>query len=134
MKDAIYIMKELKLNDIKQTSPLDKWFHEMVQKSIDELTTGDVTRMLRQEVYLDIAIPIAWKNIINNPFDGELYDGETLEMLIRVFKNNPEKIDNNLYSVFKKELCQKYNKYEWGSEYEKEEYDKLLVKFKQLFR
>lgn len=32
MKDAIYIMKELKLNDIKQTSPLDKWFYEMVQK------------------------------------------------------------------------------------------------------
>ena len=63
MKEAIYTLKRLKLDELKRTSPLGKWFYEMVQKSVDELTLKDVLHMLRQDVYLDIAIPFGGTSV-----------------------------------------------------------------------
>ena len=46
MGDAIYKIKKLKLYKLERKSPLGMWFYEMVQKTVDELTYGDILRML----------------------------------------------------------------------------------------
>lgn len=133
MKDVIYKKKGLELDELKQDLPLERWFYQMVQKNENDLTIKDISHMLRQEVYLDLAVPIAWKIIIDNPLCGELYDGQMIELLTRVFINNPELKETENYITFKKKLEQVYNLYEWDGDNEKEEYEKILIVFKFLF-
>lgn len=133
MREAIYKKKGLELDGLKQDFPLERWFYQMVQKNENDLTIKDISHMLRQEVYLDLAIPIAWKRIMDNPLCGELYDGQMIELLTRVFVNNPELKEKENYITFKKKLEQVYNLYEWDDDYEKEEYEKILIAFKYLF-
>lgn len=133
VKEAIYTLKSLKLDELERTSPLGKWFYEMVQKSVDELTLRDVLRMLRQEVYLDIAIPIACTKVLEDPFCGEMYVGEMIDLLTKVFISNPDEKKQDFYKMFAEEVQQKWEMFEWESDYEKEEYKKLLLRFSLLF-
>lgn len=129
----IYMLKNLKLEDVKTDSPLDKWFYEMIQKDVEQLTVTDVSRMLRQEVYFDIAIPCAWKYVLENPICGEMYAGQMLELLRVGLIKNPNMKEIRLYDKFKVSERNIYDKYEWDNEFEKGEYIKILEEFQQLF-
>lgn len=133
MKEAIYTLKRLKLDELERTSPLGKWFYEMVQKSVDELTLKDVLRMLRQEVYLDIAIPFACTKVLEDPFCGEMYVGEMIDRLTKVFINNPDEKKGFPYTIFSEEVQQKWEMFEWAGDFEQEEYKKLLFQLSLLF-
>lgn len=113
MEKEIYKVKGLQLNNLKQTSPLDKWFFEMVQKTINELTIKDISCMLRQEVYLDIAIPCAWKMLLEDPFCGEMYEGEMIKSLTKTLINNPQEKSKNFYKEFVKVINLKMEEHEW---------------------
>ena len=121
MRDAIYKIKGLELNKLKQDFPLEKWFYQMVQKKEKDLTIKDISHMLRQEVYLDLAVPIAWNRIVDDPLCGELYEGQMIELLTRVFINKPELREKEKYLSFEKKMEKVYKQYEWENEYEKEE-------------
>ncbi len=90
MDKAIYQLKGINLEELKGTSPLDLWFNEMVRKKVDDLTLKDISHMLRQEIYLDIAMPCAYDRIRDNPLCGEMYDGQLSELLLRVLENHPQ--------------------------------------------
>lgn len=66
--DDIYKIKGIELEKVKQNSPLDQWFYGMIQKKESELTLLDLSRLLRQDIYFDTAIPLAWKNTLATPF------------------------------------------------------------------
>lgn len=125
MKEAIYTLKRLKLDELERTSPLGKWFYEMVQKSVDELTLRDVLRMLRQEVFPDIAIPFACTKVLEDPFCGEMYAGEMIDLLTKAFISNPDEKKQVFYTIFVEEIQQKWETFEWESDFEKEEYKKI---------
>ena len=133
MNDAIYKKKGLELEKLNKEYPLELWFYEMVQKKETELTIRDISHMLCQEVYLDIAIPIAWKRIIDDPFSGEFYDGHMIKLLTRVFADNPELKQKENYITFNKKVKKICEIYEWESDYEKQEYEKILIEFRSLF-
>lgn len=133
MQSAIYKLKGIELKNVKRDSPLDKWFYEMVQKNVNMLTIVDISHMLRQEIYLDIAIPLAWEQLFDNPLCGEMNDGQMIELLTRVFINNPDLKEADSYVVFEKNAKKLYETYDWENNYEKEEYEKILVKFRHLF-
>ncbi|MCM1500922.1 MAG: contact-dependent growth inhibition system immunity protein [Clostridium sp.] len=133
METTIYELKGIKLKDIKQDSPLDKWFYEMVQKKINMLTIGDISRMLRQEVYLDIAVPLAEERLLDDPLCGEMYEGEVIVLLTRVLINHPSAKENVFYMTFEKRIKYMNETHEWDSNYEKAEYEKIISKFRQLF-
>ena len=82
--------------------------------------------MLRQNVLLHLAVPNTLSILFDNPFEGEMNDGEMLELLIRVIKANKglvtQKNLQELLMVAKKEI----DRYEWESERDKEEYILLL--------
>lgn len=133
IEDDIYKIKGIELEKVKQNSPLDQWFYGMIQKKESELTLLDLSRLLRQEIYLDIAIPLACKKILENPFCGEMYEGQLVELLIRTLENNSEKKENGFYRLFAQDIAQKIDTHEWGSDEEKNEYKRLTEELERLF-
>lgn len=107
-------------------SPLGQWYKEVINKPLEDITIGDYSRMLRQNVLLQLAVPNTLSILFDNPFEGEMYDGEMLELLIRVIKANKglvtQKNLQELLMTAKKEI----DRYEWESERDKEEYSLLL--------
>ena len=58
--------------------PLQKWYNQLLDKTIEEISPGDVAKMLRQRVGPDLAMTKAIEELRRNPFAGELYEGEIL--------------------------------------------------------
>ena len=61
--------------------PLQKWYNKLIDKSINEINIADVLRMLRQKVFIKLAMSKAIELLRENIFVGELYDGELLKKL-----------------------------------------------------
>ena len=101
--------------------PLQKWYNEVIQKNEDEITISDVLRMIRQNLFIEIATKKTVEFLISDPFAHEEYEGQLLEHLARVdaiyLKTYADKIeriaDNGMKSL---------NESEWMSEDDKAEY------------
>ncbi len=61
---------------------LQIWYNDLLKKTEDELTIFDVTRMIRQRKFLDLAVSKALVFLINDPFVGDCFPGELLEKII----------------------------------------------------
>lgn len=129
MREPIYEIKGVKLDELEREYGLQIWFYNMVQKSIEELTLGDVGRMLRQDVFLDIAIPLAWKYMLADPFDAEMYEGELIVAMTGVVKKYPDMKNFDLYERFVKKVQEQIEKYDWGCEENKVAYKKEFEEF-----
>ena len=129
MNETIYQIKGIKLQELKWMSPLELWFNEMVRKRVEDLTLGDISRMLRQEIYLDIAVPCAYGRLRDNPFCGEMYDGQLLELLLRVLQNHPQERDIGFCRGFFMKAREELERYEWGSDDDKAVYLEWLEAF-----
>ncbi|MBC2392974.1 hypothetical protein BJV85_002551 [Clostridium acetobutylicum] len=90
--------------------------------------------MLRQEIYPDIAVPMAWKILKENPFEGEMYDGQLLELLVRHLMNSQEKKDEIDYINFKDTVYYKIDKYDWETQDDIKAYKVLLDKLDLIFK
>jgi len=64
-----------------QSSLID-WYNKLIEKSADELSIADVSRMIRQDVLREIAINRAIELFLIDPFDGEMQDGGLLALLV----------------------------------------------------
>lgn len=105
----------------------------MIIKCIDELTCEDIAHMLRQRVFLDIAVPCAWEKIINDPFCGEMYDGELIKLLTEVLSNHSQDQDMISYNIFKQLIAQKIEEHEWYDSIEKGDFQKIVTELELLF-
>ena len=63
-------------------STLIDWYNRLIDKSADELSVADVSRMVRQNVLRDVAIDRAIELFLVEPFDGEMQDGDLLALLV----------------------------------------------------
>ena len=111
MGEPIYKIKNVKLEELNREWPLEIWFYEMVQKSVEELTLDDLGRMLRQDVFVDIAVPATWKTILAEPFEAEKYEGKLIVALTKVFKHYPNMKDYKLYECFVKKVQEQIDEY-----------------------
>ncbi len=89
--------------------------------------------MLRQEIYLDIALPNAWRRILDDPFCGEMYDGQMVELLSRVLKTHVQERRRDLYIPFIEKATQEMNKHEWVDKEDEKEFKMSIKKFSDLF-
>ncbi len=80
----------------EQLFPLQKWYNRLIEKTTDDIDVTDILRMLRQKVFVDLAIPTAIKLLQKDVYAGELYEGEVLEKL--------SEIENTLLIPFADEL------------------------------
>lgn len=108
--------------------PLQKWYNGLIEKTISEIEIADVLRMIRQKQFMDIAIFKAVYYLEKNPFSGELYEGELLEKLSTVNKNDIIKYKNEIITILLDSL-EKNKKYEWLEEEEREEFKDIIDDF-----
>lgn len=126
MDAAIYEKKGLDLRTLKRESPLDRWFYEMVQKKESQLSLLDISRMLRQEVFLDIAIPASEVLLASDPLCGEMFDGQLLELLLRVLKVHPEEKQKIRFLQLKESILINVDQYLLASDIDESDFRRML--------
>ena len=108
------------------------WYEDLLNKTYDKLDLFDVTRMLIQKVFLELAISKSIKFIEENPFCGQRYEGELIELLSRLDLFYFDNYKDNIQRILSKALIENKT-YEWMCEEEREEYSKLLNSFQMKF-
>lgn len=76
-----------KIKEDENSSSLVKWYNNVIEKTYNELNVGDVLRMLRQNLFIDMAVKKSLVMLNNDIFIGEYYDGELLEHILKTDKN-----------------------------------------------
>lgn len=130
---TIYQLKKVDLQELKHNSPLDQWFSQVVLKQVDGLLVGEIARMLRQGVFLDIAVPCAWNELLNDPFCGEMYEGELLASLTVALSDHQQERRLSLYRVFIGEVERQIEAHEWADDGDRADFEKYVVDFSSLF-
>lgn len=106
---------------------LDKWYDSLINKTPDEIDLEDFSRMLSQNVFIELGIKRVMEILSEDPIAGVFYDGQLLELLSAVdlddFKDLSQlklllqKINNNVSNL------------DWSSEEDQIEYSELLTNF-----
>ena len=63
---------------------VDEWFNTIMEKTKDQLSVADVSRMLRQRICSRIAIKRAIEMLSDDPFIGEMFEGQLMFNLLSV--------------------------------------------------
>lgn len=110
--------------------PLQKWYNELIDKSINEINIADVLRMLRQKVFTKLAmlkaIEFLRKNIfVGELYDGELYDGELLQKISELDTIFLASYASDLKSILK-DYIEKCKLHTWAYEGEEEEFKDIV--------
>lgn len=74
------------LTDIpaEERYPIHNWYNDLIDKNFNQLTLFDVTRMLIQKILIELAVAKAILFLKENPFCGQRYEGELLEILYNI--------------------------------------------------
>ena len=113
----------------KPEYPLQIWFNEVIQKRIEELSVLDELRILRQNMFVEEAMPKIIRDLKTDPFIGELRDGELLEKIADV--------DPDILLSFKKDLLEvvkfahNYKHFDWILPEQCERYVSALDKLEE---
>ena len=113
-------------------SGLIQWYNNMIDKSIDELKVADISKMIRQDILLDIAIKKAIELFFCDPYDGEYQDGELLSLLLTLNMSRISEDKLKELNFFLQSLKTEYINFDWDNKKIEEQYakdlDKLEVK------
>ena len=110
------------------------WYGDLINKTYVQIDLFDVTRMIIQEMFLELAVPKAIEFLKDTPFCGQRYEGELIELL--------SKMDISYFDNYKDEmqkiLCKASGEnktYEWLCEEERREFFELIDSFRlKLFK
>lgn len=127
--NTIAELKNVDITSFNNYYGLEKWYINMLSKKISELNLRDISTMLRQDVYVDIALPIVWRILCESPFEGEMWEGQLLELLIKYFADHKSALDSIECNSFLENLDEKIEKHEWDSEEKKEKYREYVARF-----
>jgi len=58
------------------------WYNNLILKSANELNVLDVSRMIRQNILREVAVNKAVELFIDNPYDGEMTEGDLIALLV----------------------------------------------------
>lgn len=84
--------KEKNIEYKKQnTSYLDEWFNEIIDIPLSELSVGDISRLIRQQVFICEILPYALNILSLDPLAGDSYDGQLISSLATLRKSDIEK-------------------------------------------
>lgn len=105
--------------------PLQKWYNQLINKSISELTVADVLRMIRQKEFVSLALSKAIDFLKNNIFIGESYEGEILERISELDISFLE-IHSNDLKIILSDALEKSAMHEWSYDGEGEEFKEIV--------
>ena len=107
-------------------SGLIRWYNKVIDKDVDALDATDVSRMIRQNILLDIAIKRTIELFFCDPYDGEYQDGDLLSLFLTL---DLSRIKNNQLKemkLFLQNLKNEYMKFNWENDEKKDQYAKEL--------
>ncbi len=123
----IYKYKKIELT--KDSSSLEIWFNELLEKEESELTLLDVLRMLRQNIFLDLAVKKSIELLKNDIFCGEYYDGELFVTLLNL--NSDLVLSNNEINKLCNKLASSLENTKFDDPDEKKELESAINNFKE---
>lgn len=112
----------------KDRCPMHDWYNSILNKTYNQLDLFDVSRMLIQKMFLELAISKSIEFIEDNPFCGQRYEGELIELLARLDLVDLENYKEVILLILAKALIEN-KKYDWLCEEEREEFCKLINSF-----
>lgn len=115
----------VKSEEIDLKCEMDKWYVTLLNKTIAEITINDVSRMLSQDILIELAIDKAIKILKENPLAGEMYDGQLLELLYSIDVNKYKKIINEVRSILIN-IKSNISSFEWMCDEDSKEYLMVL--------
>lgn len=124
----IYMCKYIKQDG--EMYPLQKWYNQLIDKKISEVNVLDILRMIRQREFIDIAILRAVDYLKENPFIGDMYEGEVLEKLSSIEVNSLTGYLDEIKDILSIALI-KNESYEWLNNEEKKEFAEIIRKFSE---
>lgn len=105
--------------------PLQKWYNQLIDKTIHEITVPDVLRMIRQKQLIDLAMSKAINLLKDDVFAGESYDGELLEKVSELDGSFLVSYADDLRNIMK-EVVEKCALHEWAYDGEEDELKQSL--------
>lgn len=105
--------------------PLQKWYNQLIEKTIDEITIADVLKMIRQKEFTNLAMSKAIYFLQENVFAGELYEGELLEKLSEMDSLFLTSYADDLKKIMKNALL-KSKIHDWTYDGEEKEFKDII--------
>lgn len=105
--------------------PLQKWYNQLIDKTIHEITVPDVLRMIRQKQLIDLAMSKAINLLKDDVFAGESYDGELLEKVSELDGSFLVSYADDLRNIIRNAL-EKCALHEWAYDGEEDELKQSL--------
>lgn len=105
--------------------PLQKWYNQLIEKTIAEITVADVLRMIRQKEFADLAMSKAIKFLQEDVFIGESYEGELFEKVSEMDSSFLISYVDDLKNIIKNALVKSETR-DWTYEGEEEEFKDMI--------
>lgn len=107
---------------------MQKWYNQLLDKDYNDLEVLDVTRMIKQKKFLELATAKAMDCNKANPFCGDLWERKVLELLCKLDMNYLKGYCEDLNDILLRAFMQA-QEHEWLCEEEKVAYSKLVGSF-----
>lgn len=114
----------------KDRCPMHDWYDVLINKTYSQLDLFDVTRMLIQKMFLELEVSKSITFIKDNPFCGQRYEGELMELLSKVDVDYLNVYKDDIQEILSKALIEN-EAYEWLCEEERDAYSKLINAFQK---
>lgn len=105
--------------------PLQKWYNQLIDKTLSEITVADVLRMIRQKEFINLAMSKAIKFLQDDVFIGETYDGEMLEKISEMDSPFLMSYADDLHNIIKN-ASEKSAIHEWSYDGEEDEFKNIV--------
>lgn len=105
--------------------PLQKWYNQLIEKTIAEITVADVLRMVRQKEFTNLAMSKAISFLQEDVFAGESYEGELLEKVSEMDSSFLISYADNLKNIINNALVKSETR-DWTYDGEEEEFKDMI--------
>ena len=105
--------------------PLQKWYNQLKEKTIAEITVADVLRMVRQKEFTNLAMSKAISFLQEDVFAGESYEGELLEKVSEMDSSFLISYADDLKNIINNALVKSETR-DWTYDGEEEEFKDMI--------
>lgn len=105
--------------------PLQKWYNQLIEKTIAEITVADVLRMIRQKEFTNLAMSKAINFLQEDVFVGESYKGELFEKISEMDSSFLISYTDDLKNIINNALVKSKTR-DWTYDGEEEEFKDMI--------